>query len=1059
MSKDIASKKKFTDIFIQRPVLATVVSLVILLLGLRSIMALPLQQYPEMTNTEITITTSYPGASADVIQGFITYLISQSVASADGIDYLESQSVQGTSSITAHIILNFNPGDAMTNVSSKVQAVAGKLPKAAQQPVIVKQTGTQIGILYLAYTSDTMSSAQITDYLSKVVQPVLETLPQVSQALIVGSGSASMRIWLDPKRMAALNVTPKDVFDALSVNNYQSSAGSMKGQYIQLNMNAQTGTETPTEFDNMVIRKNDDGSLVRIGDVGKAELGEQTYDTNVKFNGKGTVFIMIQGVPGSNPLTIDNEVRKVMPALINNYPPGFHSTISYDSTIYIRDSIHEVLMTILEAALIVMVVIFFFLGSMRTVLVPIVTIPLSLIGVCSLMLAFNFSLNLLTLLAMVLAIGLVVDDAIVVVENIYRHIEEGKSPFDAAVVGAREIATPVISMSITLAAVYAPIAFTTGVTGALFTEFAITLACSVIISGVIALTLSPMMCSKILSAEIGNNRLVKIIDKTFEAFKRVYENALTHALNYRAVTVVFAIIVLLCCFFFVSTTPTELAPNEDQGFLVALSTSPQYANTTYTEHYTDQIANIYNNWFRHNDPAAFCSKLVPQLPARERAKLAVACKDPFLENYFIINGYSNGAADVTAGLSGIVFKDWGKRTTNQNEAQVMLQTAMNDVPGVQAAVATMPPLPGVGFGFPIQFVVTNVTSFKKLEAVNEVMSKLAMKSGLFMFTNTNVEYSRPQLDLKIDRNKAATLGISMQAIGDALSTSYGGNYINYFNFNNSSYEVIPQVYQKDRFNPEAINKIYVKTAKGTLIPLSSIVSSSISTQPNILYQYQLQNAIIFQAVMMPGHTMPEGLAWFKDTLTKYFPKGYGVGYEGQSRQYVTEGNALMYAFIFAIIIIFLVLAAQFESFRDPLVIMISVPMSICGALFFLNIGMATLNIYTEIGLVTLIGLITKHGILITEFANQIQAKEGASIREAIIKSAGMRLRPILMTTAAMVFGVLPLIFSSGPGAKSRYDIGLVIATGMLIGTCFTLFVVPTMYSLIAKKHTPLPEIE
>lgn len=1017
-------KKKFTDLFINRPVLASVVSLLILLLGLRSMMMLPVQQYPTTNSALITISTAYPGANASVVQGFITSLIAQAVGGADGVDYTSSISQQNSSSVSVFVRMDADPDKAMTSVLSKVSAIQGQLPRESEQPSITKQTSDQTGLMYISFTAPDLSREQLYDYLSRAVQPVLETQPGVASANILGGTDSSMRIWLDPNKMAGLNVTADDVAATLQNNNYQSTAGSLRGKYVEFTINAKTLGVSPDDFRNMVIRRGKDGSQITIGDVSdNVAMGPENQDISVSYNGKPALFIGIFPAPEANPLTISTAIKKVMPDVESSLPQGITASITYDATDYIRSSIDEVLWTILEASLIVMFIIYLFLGSLRTVLVPVVTIPLSLVGVCSLMLAMGFSLNLLTLLALVLAIGMVVDDAIVVVENIYRHIEEGMSPYDAAIVGTREIAMPVISMSLTLAAVFAPIGFMGGLTGNLFREFAFTLAAAVILSGVIALTLSPMMCSKILNKDLGKGRFVHALDVLFNRIRNSYEKMLSASLYYRPVTIVFCILVLVLSAAFLLTTGKELAPLEDRGFFITVGSAPNYANIDYTERYSKQLYDIYKQF-------------------------------PFTRDVFTINGLSFGNPDVTSSFTGLVLKDWSERKTSTQQAQMMAQKEINNITGVRSFAVQLPSLPGAS-GYPIQFVITSLGDFKQLVAAAQDVQRKAMESGKFIFLSTDANYTKPDLEMHIDRKKAADLGISMNQIGSSLAGLYGENFINRFNLQGQSYKVIPLLSRQYRYDPDSFNKIYLRTAEGQLVPLSSIVKVDITTQPNAIYQYQQLNAVTLQGMMKPPETIDSALNFLRTTLKANYPTGYGVGYSGESRQFIQEGGGLTETFLLAMIIIFLVLAAQFESFRDPLIILISVPLSTFGALLFLNIGFATLNIYTEIGLITLIGLISKHGILMTEFANQLQISEKLSIRDAIIKSAGIRLRPILMTTAAMVFGVLPLLIATGPGAKSRFDIGLVIFTGMIIGTCFTLFVVPMVYSFLAKRHMEL----
>ena len=1011
----------FSDIFIKRPVLATVVSLIILIFGLRALHELQLRQFPNMENTVITITTTYPGANAELMQGFITSRIQKAIATAEGIDYLTAQSASSVSTVSAYIKLNFDPNVAMTDIMAKVAQVENDLPRESNKPVIQKSTGSSLALMYLGFNSEHMSTQQMTDYIARVVQPKLQTVGGVAAADILGGQTYAMRIWLDTEKLAALNITTTQVTDALQKQNYQTAAGQTKGKYVQFNINAHTDLSNAEQFNNIVIQQNKD-TLIRLQDVAKVELGAESYDSSVIFNGKAAVFIGIQATPTANPLTVIDDVKKMMPELENNYPPAFSGKVVYDSTEYIRSSIHEVIRSISEASLIVIVVVFLFLGSLRTVLIPIITIPLSLIGVCTLMYAMGYSLNLLTLLAMVLAIGLVVDDAIVVVENIYRHIEEGLTPFAAAIKGAREITTPIITMTTTLAAVYAPIGFLSGLTGALFKEFAFTLAFCVIISGIIALTLSPMMCSKLLNAEIGKEGFVHYIDQLFEKLKVRYQKRLLIVLGFRQVTATFAGIMLVACALLALTTTTELAPDEDQSVVFTSESGPSYANINYLEKFTKRLDTIF---------ASF----------------------PETQDYFIING--SGAPNVA--IAGLILKPWGERKRTQGDILAAIQPKLSQIAGLNAVAFPLPSIPGSGNSLPIQFVLTSTDDYVILNQLMEKLMTAAMNSGLFMFVDSDLKFQLPELEVNVDRDKAATMGIQMSDVGSSLATLLGGNYTNRFSQESESYEVIPQVPRKYRLNPEKINDIYVPTVGGEMVPLSSIVTLEIKVKPDSLNQFQQLNSATMQGMIMPGKTINQCLEFLASEAKKILPLGVSYDYAGQSRQAIQEGNTMLYTFFFALLIIYLVLAAQFESFRDPFIVLISVPLSIAGALIPLNLGLATLNIYTSIGLVTLIGLISKHGILIVDFANKLQENENLSIQDAVVKSASLRLRPILMTTAAMVLGVLPLLMASGAGAVSRRDIGLVIASGMLIGTCFTLFVVPTMYTFIAKRHIKTAE--
>ncbi|HAU1617169.1 TPA: MMPL family transporter [Legionella pneumophila] len=1007
---------KFTDLFIKRPVLSIVVSMLIFLFGINSIYKMQIRQYPKMENTVITIMTGYPGADAELIAGFITTPLESAVASAEGIDYMTSSSQQGLSTITLNIKLNFDPQIAFTDVMSKVQQTLNQLPKESQQPVILKKSDSSTALMYISLDSKDMTPQQITDYATRVVQPQLQTVDGVAKADILGGQTYSMRIFMNPIKMAALNVTPADVSAVLASNNFLTAAGSTKSEYVAINVTAKTDLNNVEEFERLIV-KSDKGSIIRLRDIAKVELGSQNYDSSVTFNSKKAVFISITPTPTANPLTVINDARKLFPSIVREFPPSLTGTIVYDATAFIRASIHEVMETIIEAAVIVIIVIFLFLGSIRSVLIPVVTIPLSLVGVCTLMLILGYSINLLTLLAFVLAIGLVVDDAIVVVENVHRHLEEGKTPFESAIIGAREIATPVIAMTITLAAVYAPIGFMSGLTGALFKEFAFTLASAVIISGVIALTLSPMMCSKILSEEATSGKFAIFLDEFFNKLKRVYQNALHSLLDTREMMLLLAGVVILMLPYLYSNTAAETAPDEDQGFFFVMATAPQYATLDYIEAYTKPFDAIYKSF-------------------------------PETENYFTVN--------MSQPISGMVLKPWDQRKKSQFALKQPLQNKLSKIAGLNAFAIVPPPLPGGGGGPAVQFVVKTTNDFQSLMDVSNKLTEKARNSGLFIYIDNSLKFNQPQVEFSINRAKASEMGLDMRALGSSLTSALSGNYINYFNLEGRSYQVIPQLARKFRLTIEQLGQIYVKTLNGTMVPLSTVITPTEKTQPNAATHFQQLNSATIQAVMMSGKTLGQGLEFLQKAAQEVLPKGFTYDYGGESRQFMQEGSALIFAFLFAIVVIFLVLAAQYESFRDPLIVLISVPMSICGALIPLNLGVATINIYTQVGLITLIGLISKHGILIVDFANHLQREKNLDKRAAVEESAGIRLRPILMTTAAMVFGVIPLLIASGAGAASRFDIGLVISTGLLIGTCFTLFVVPTLYTYLAEDHRHKP---
>ncbi len=1005
-----------TDIFIRRPVLATVVSLLILLLGARALYSLPIRQYPQLSNTVITITTSYPGAPAELMQGFITQPIAQAVASAEGIDYLTSSSTQSTSTIQAYIRLNYDPSKAMTDIMAKVQQVKYLIPKEANDPIITKETGETTDIMYIGFSSPQLSGAAITDYLSRVVQPLLATVDGVAEAEILGGQTFAMRVWVDPVKLAARGVTAAEVAAAIQANNFQSAPGQAKGYFTVTNVTADTGLTSLDQFKQMVVKAGG-GSLVRLQDVATVELGAQSTNSSVMMSGQEAVFIGIKATPLGNPLTIVQGVRALQPSIERGLPPTVKMKIVYDSTKFIQSSINEVIRTLVEALAIVVAVIFLFLGTFRSVVIPVVTIPLSLVGAGIIMLALGFSLNLLTLLAMVLAIGLVVDDAIVVVENIYRHIEEGKPPIEAAIIGAREILGPVIAMTITLAAVYAPIGLLSGLTGTLFREFAFTLAGSVIISGIIAITLSPMMCSLLLTREMSQGWFARNIDRFFSAVTRWYGRRLASSLDFRPATALFALGILASLPFLYTHISPELAPPEDQGVIFAMGKGPQYSNLDYTAAYSKEVDQIYRSY---------------------EETLAT----------FAVSGFQG----LNSSISGMILKPWDERRRSVTQLLPEVQMKLSGVTGMNIFAFNLPPLPGSTGGLPVQMVINSPADYKQVYKIMEEIKGRARKSGLFMVVDSDLDFNSPAVHIRIDRSKANDLGITMADIGSTLALLVGENYVNRFNLNGRSYEVIPQVPRADRLSPEQLSHYYVKTKSGGTVPLSTVVAIDTAVEPNALTQYNQLNSATFSAVPMVGVTMGQAVAWLEQQAQELLPKDFNHDYLSESRQYVREGNQLTVTFVFALIIIYLVLAAQFESLRDPLVILVSVPMSICGALLPLFMGLATMNIYTQVGLVTLIGLISKHGILMTEFANVLQRTEGLDRRGAIERAAQVRLRPILMTTAAMVVGLIPLLLASGAGAASRFSIGIVIVAGMSIGTLFTLFVLPMVYTLLAKDH-------
>ncbi|CAN5306912.1 MexW/MexI family multidrug efflux RND transporter permease subunit [soil metagenome] len=1022
----------FTDIFVRRPVLATVVSLLILLVGLQAAFKLPIRQFPEVSDTTITVTTTYPGANADQIKGFITTPIQQAVASTEGVDTIKSTSAQNISTITMKLRLDADGDRALSDVLSKVNEVGGVLPRESNDPVVKRTTGSPFALMYIGFNSKNMSPSQISDYLDRVVKPQLQAINGVAGAEILGGATFAMRVWLNPDKMAALGVTPLDVSNALAENNFTTAAGSTKGDFTQQNINAQTSLENPAQFEQLVVATRGE-TIIRLGQIATVDLGPQDFDSTSSFDGLKAVFLGITVTPDANPLTVINNVTKTMPDIQRQLPQGLDAQIAYDATKFIKASIWEVSTTLAEAAAIVVVVIFLFLGNVRSTLIPVLTIPLSLIGVASVLLLLGYSINLLTLLAFVLAIGLVVDDAIVVVENIHRHIEEGMSPFQAALKGAREITGPVVTMTATLVAVYAPIGFTTGLTGALFREFAFTLAGAVVVSGIIALTLSPMLCSKIFKSHTQEGRFSQFIERRFAGLRRFYSRRLDGAMKQRPVFAWVLVIIVATTGVLYMATAKQLAPAEDQGVLFSFVNAPEHTNLDYLKTYADNAIDTF-------------------------------MKVPERQNVFGIVGMGS----THAAFVGLILKPWDERTRSDTQIIGEMQGKLSSLSGVKT-FATAPSAIPIGAGeMPVEFVIKYPGDYVRVAEVLDKLDADAKKSGLFIFTNTDLRFETPQAELIIDKDKANQLGIRMSDVGATLATLLGGNYVNRFNIQGRSYQVIPQVPRAFRGSAERLLDYQVRTTAGDMVPLSSFVRLDKTVQPNSLATFQQLNSATFQAVPFPGRTIGEGIAFLQDKAKELFPQGMTYDFQGESRQFVTEGNTLAITFGFALIVIYLVLAAQFESFRDPFIILIGLPASMFGALFFLfvlgevngftqnqtpfNIGSGTINIYTQIGLVTLIGLISKHGILMVEFANKLQEQQGYDKMSAIKEAAAVRLRPILMTTAAMVIGVVPLLIAGGAGAKSRFDIGIVVAAGMTIGTMFTLFITPIVYTYLAADR-------
>ena len=1006
----------FSDIFIRRPVLSTVLAFMILLLGFQGIFNLSVRQYPEVEETVITITTVYPGASADLIQGFITAPISAAVSTTENVDYVTSQSRPSTSIVTVQMKLGSNPDTALTEVMSKVQQVRGQLPSDAKDPTIVKGTGMQFAIMYLAMQNPNMSAEELTEYIQRVIRPRMSTIEGVAEVQVLGAANYSMRVWIDPVKLAARGLTAAEVLQAINASNFLSAPGKTKNEYVTYSITMKSTLQTPEAFAELPL-KSENGNVVRLRDVANVELGAESTDTVVNFNGEPGTFIGIFPTPSANPLNTAAAVIKELPGISASLPEGMTITMVYDSTETISASIDEVFKTIAEAVAIVIVVILLFLGSFRSVLMPVVTIPLSLIGVCFILLMMGYSINLLSLLAMVLAIGLVVDDAIVVVENIHRHMEEGMTPMQAAFKGMREIFGPVVAMTITLAAVFAPLAFTGGLTGSLFREFAVTLAGAVVLSGIIAVTITPMMSARILKSG-SHSRFAALVDRTFERVANRYERLVAGSLNYRPVTLLVVIALVSVTGFMFFKTSTELAPEEDSGALFSLVTAPRYATSEYTSLYTDQIRDL--------------TKDLPELKT----------------NFSIVGM----GGQTNSGFSVWALKDWADRDRSQKQIQQDIQGRLSKVSGVEALVFAPPSLPGAGGGLPISLVIQSTGDPSQVYEVAEQIKEKAQASGRFIVVQNSLSFNAPQVTVTIDRDRAAALDLSVRDIGTTLSLLVGGGSIAEFDRDSNSYDIIMQVPEQYRDNPEKLGEFFVRSVNGKMVPLSAVVSISTNASPASIDQFNQLNSATIAALPVPGVTTGDGLKAIEDIARPLLPAGFFIDYSGQSRLEKGQGSSILIAFGLAVVVIYLVLAAQFESFRDPLIVLMSVPLSIFGAMVPLNLGLGTLNIYTQVGLITLIGLITKHGILLVEFANQQREEHGLSKFDAIVASAKVRLRPILMTTAAMSLGVVPLIIASGAGAAARYSMGLVIFTGILVGTMFTLFVVPMFYTFLASPH-------
>ena len=1016
---------KFTDIFIRRPVLAISISLLIIILGLQAISKLAVREYPKMTTTVITVTTAYPGADANLIQAFVTSTLEESIAQADNIDYMSSSSAPNASTITVKMKLNTDPAGALADVLAKVNAVRSELPSGIEAPSVASSSGGT-GIMYISFRSNKLDSSQVTDYINRVVKPQFFTIEGVAGVQVFGAAEYALRIWLDPQKMASQNLSAPTVMSALSANNVQTAAGNDNGYYVTYRNKVETTTKSVDQLGNLIVASRGD-DLVRLRDIATIELNKESDNSRATANGADSVVLGINPTSSANPLTVAEKIRPLFDNIKKQLPDSMETDILYDRTIAINSSIHEVIKTIVEATVIVLVVILMFIGSLRAILIPVLTIPISLIGVLMMLQSLDFSINLMTLLALILAIGLVVDDAIVVLENVDRHIKEGETPFRAAIIGTREIAVPVISMTIALIAVYSPMALMGGITGTLFKEFALTLAGAVFISGIVALTLSPMMSSKLLKSNAKPTWMEERVEHTLGKVNHIYEYMLDLVMLNRKSMLAFAVVIFSTLPFLFNSLSNELTPNEDKGAFIAIGNAPSSVNVDY-------IQNAMQPYMKN-----------------------------VMETPEVSFGMSiAGAPNSNGSLNIITLKDWKERSRKQSAVMNEINEKAKSIPEVSVSAFNFPEIDTGEQGPPIAIVLKTAQDYKSLANTAEKFLSAMKASGKFIYTNLDLTYDTAQMTISVDKEKAGTYGITMQQISSTLGSFLSGATITRVDVDGRAYKVISQVKRDDRLSPEAFKNYYLTASNGQSVPLSSLITMKLETQPTSLSRFSQLNSGQISAVPMPGSSTGDAVAWLQQYATDNLPQGYTFDFKSEARQLVQEGNALAVTFALAVIIIFLVLAIQFESIRDPMVIMISVPLAVSGALVSLNIlsffGIAgtTLNIYSQVGLITLVGLITKHGILMCEVAKEEQLNHGKTRIEAITHAAKVRLRPILMTTAAMVAGLIPLLYATGAGAVSRFSMGIVIVAGLSIGTIFTLFVLPVVYSYVATEHKPLP---